>query len=577
MSEIENKNTQLNADKLRFGILCNGYHFKKWQVRIIDQLIESGNTELCLLVINKTITDKNSLLKKLCSIFRKDFIFRLHKKFIFNPDYIKEINLSQKLNTIPYLQCEVIKKGKYSEYFYENDIKIIKDKNLDFILRFGFNIIRGDILRSAKFGIWSYHHDDAEKYRGGPAGLWEIYYNDHVNGATLQILTDKLDSGVILRKGYFKTINHSYSANIDNLYYGSSSWPVQVCNDIKNGLTNYFFHSPLSSRAKIYTVPSNLKMLKFIAKLFLNKLKFHYNELFRSEQWNIGIVKKSLSYIIEYGIPEKEIIWAPAQSHKRFKADSFAYTFEHKIMILFECFDYKTRTGTIREIIYNEKDGFSGERTVLEKPYHLSYPYIFSCNDEWYCIPESFGNRQVDIYKIDKTSGGLNFHKTILENTDNVDSSVYKYNDKWWLFCTKNSEDSNSKLFLYYSDNFDGPYQPHQANPVKTDIRSARPAGNLFIKDKILYRPAQDCSKTYGGKIALNKIKKLNTLEFEEETEGYISQLKNCKFNIGIHTICEAGNYTIFDAKRHKFVSAAFCYKLIKKIKKLLSIRRNGK
>ena len=39
-----------------------------------------------------------------------------------------------------------------------------------FMLRVGFNIIRGEILNVPKYGVWSFHHDDEVKYRGGPAG-----------------------------------------------------------------------------------------------------------------------------------------------------------------------------------------------------------------------------------------------------------------------------------------------------------------------------------------------------------------------------------------------------------------------
>ncbi len=139
----------------------------------------------------------------------------------------------------------------------------------------------------------------------------------------------------------------------------------------------------------------------------------------------------------------------------------------------------------------------------------------------------------------------------------------------------KNSNESNTNLYIYYSDEFDGNYQPHPANPVKTDIRSSRPAGNFFIENNILYRPSQDCSMTYGGRIAINKITKLTTSEFEEETIGHINPVQNCFYSKGVHTISSVGNYTVIDAKRFIFVWAAFCYQLMRKVKKILRIRSN--
>jgi len=43
------------------------------------------------------------------------------------------------------------------------------------------------------FGVWSWHHGDEDKYRGGPPAFWEIVNADPVTGALLQRLTERLD------------------------------------------------------------------------------------------------------------------------------------------------------------------------------------------------------------------------------------------------------------------------------------------------------------------------------------------------------------------------------------------------
>ena len=73
------------------------------------------------------------------------------------------------------------------------NIEEIKKYNLDFILKLSRGIIKGEILNTAEYGIWSFHHDDEMKYRGRPACFWEIYNNDPVTGAILQKLSNKLD------------------------------------------------------------------------------------------------------------------------------------------------------------------------------------------------------------------------------------------------------------------------------------------------------------------------------------------------------------------------------------------------
>ena len=69
-------------------------------------------------------------------------------------------------------------------------------------MRFGFNIIRGDILNSATYGVWSYHHGDNSVNRGSPPGFWEVFLDWKVSGVTLQLLSEDLDNGQILYKSF---------------------------------------------------------------------------------------------------------------------------------------------------------------------------------------------------------------------------------------------------------------------------------------------------------------------------------------------------------------------------------------
>ena len=64
---------------------------------------------------------------------------------------------------------------------------------------------------------------DLEHYRGMPPGFWEVYRGDPVSGVTLQRLTDRLDGGVVLRRGWFKTIDKSYSRSLANAMAASAT------------------------------------------------------------------------------------------------------------------------------------------------------------------------------------------------------------------------------------------------------------------------------------------------------------------------------------------------------------------
>jgi len=195
-------------NNLRFGIMLNTTTIELWQKHCIRNLIEDG-AGLELGLINKSPHHKASFSRRLVNYPFRKILFRLYFRFIFKPFTKKEVDCKDLLNGTQVLDCVTEKKG-ISNWFNEKDISTIRSQNLDFILRFGFGIIKGDILRSAKYGVWSFHHGDEQKYRGTPPGFWEIYQKNEITGMVLQQLTDKLDSGVILKKAYLKTIQDSW-------------------------------------------------------------------------------------------------------------------------------------------------------------------------------------------------------------------------------------------------------------------------------------------------------------------------------------------------------------------------------
>jgi hypothetical protein len=118
----------------------------------------------------------------------------------------------------------------------------------------------------------------------------------------------------------------------------------------------------------------------------------------------------------------------------------------------------------------------------------------------------------------------------------------------WWLFCNIGGRDfsSNDELHVFHAETPFGPWTPHKLNPVKSDVRSARPAGRLFCKDGVLYRPSQDCSVRMGGAIVMNRITRLTPDDFEEEAVARIEPTWR-KGMLGTHTLNTAGALTVLD------------------------------
>ncbi|MCX6278953.1 MAG: hypothetical protein NT004_12790 [Bacteroidetes bacterium] len=552
---------------MRFGVMCSGTVFQQWQANAIMELKKHGHQPVLLITDCREVLPRG-LIRRFINKNLHTLLFSVLENRFFSPSAKRLVSMESELAGVDVLPCRVDQKG-YSEHFRESDISIIRSCRLDFILRFGFNIIRGDILETAKFGVWSFHHDDEMKYRGGPAGFWEIYHDDPVNGAILQRLTSKLDGGIILRKGYLKTLSHSWTGNLQQLLTVTSMWPALAADEL-SGLPDDEDSATMkisSTNARIFKVPGNLQMILFLWKLFRNRISFYFHEFIKAEQWNVGIVAKPIHEIAQGDdfLKSGEITWMATPEKHTYYADPFGFVIENNLYVFLEVFSYKEMKGRISDFIfYINPDrklpphqgswNPSGRRNPIrvgEETGHLSYPFILEFQGERYCVPESNAAGKICLYRFDFQKLIFSEEKVLIANVDAVDPTLVFYRDLWWLFFTDRLF-SNTHLNLYYSDRLNGDYKPHCLNPVKIDIRSARPGGTPFIHEGNLYRPSQDCSKTYGGRVIVNKVLHITPEIFEEEIVRAVEPAQNSHYHHGLHTLSGVGDLTLIDGKTYR-------------------------
>lgn len=544
--------TKKKQPRIRFGIMCNNTYFSKWQADTITKLLKDNNIDCNLLIINKN----NSFYEKLKYIIKKiKFKNILWLTFSFYTESTsktsKQINLTSLLKNVSIIECHTLKKGKYSEHFSDSDLLKIQGYNLDFILKFEFGIIRGKILNVAKHGVWSFHHGDEQKYRGSPPCFWEIYKNNKVTGSILQRLTDKLDAGIVLKKGFLKT-KYSYIKNRDQMYLESSRWPAQVCIDILHNKTDYLNSKPSATNAPIYYAPTNLQFTRFLLQANLRNILSLFRLLFWVSNWNIGVVDKPIHFFIQKN-NHQTTKWFPNFSKKKYLADPFALADKNKLHIFFEELTYKEKKGNISYVCY-ENGRFSKKKIVIREPFHLSYPYLFKYNGDYFIIPESYETNKVFLYKAANFPLKWKRERILLDNFSGLDNTLFRHNGTWWLFSSNRYDCENSNLYLFYSDSLFGKWKTHPQNPIKIDVRSARPAGTPFKYKGVLYRPAMDCSEKYGGSITINKILTITKTDYQEIEHAKVQPGQNISFPNGIHTLCQTGKSTVIDGCKDKFV-----------------------
>jgi hypothetical protein len=104
-----------------------------------------------------------------------------------------------------------------------------------------------------------------------------------------------------------------------------------------------------------------------------------------------------------------------------------------------------------------------------------------------------------------------------LLNESCVDPSIFRFDNKWWMFtCPTSSE--RSTLRLYYADELMGPWTEHPDSPIiEGDANLARPGGRVLVFDGRIIRYAQDDEPTYGNAVRAFEITELTTTRYEEK------------------------------------------------------------
>lgn len=542
-------------EKLRIGVLLDSYEVPAWIYKMMEEILTSPACSVVLVVKNKAAETKpaTGFLKKLIDN-RKTILHSFYTKLDIrfqksSPDAFAPKDISGILKA-PTIEVEP-KLTKHCDYINDTDIEKINEYKVDIFIRLGFRILKGKILNASRYGVWSYHHGDSKVNRGGPAGFWEVIEKWPETGVVLQILSESLDGGKILFKSWSLTHELSPNRNRNSIYWKAMNFLPYKINELYNLGADEFFkrvahdnQHPRFYSNRLYTSPTNAEMLTRVTKLFLAKLR----SKFFVRQWGLfykmgepGTVSTVLYQFKKIDQP-KDRIWA--DPHIVYRNDQYYIFFEEML--------FSKNKGHISLIIIDSKGKATQPVTVLEKDYHLSYPFTFEDKGELYMIPETSANNTVELYKCVEFPHKWELEKVLLNNIFTVDTTILHKDGKYWLFTNMRKTEGAStldELFLFYADELvTDKWIPHPENPVVSDIKKARPAGNFFTFNQNLYRPGQNSSGHYGYGISINHVKNISTTEYREELVDTIlpSWQKNIK---SVHTINSVNKLTVIDAE----------------------------
>lgn len=538
---------------IRIVLLLDSLEVSAWVYESILQITKQANAKLVLAVINKTPKSSGKKSPYLYRIYRA-----LDRKlFLKSPDAFSKKHLKSLPDwDLPELSVQPIQK-KYSDYLDSQAIAQIKSYQPDLIIRFGFRILRGEILNLAPLGVWSYHHGDPQRYRGGPPCFWEVMNQEETTGAVLLQLSEKLDDGMVLYQSHAQTDPLSVQRNANKVFWTSSYFIARVLNEISVlGLGKWRrkvkdSQPPKNENVQILTPPQSSKMISAWIGLWTRNFARKISEGSKKAYWEITVVKrKKVDDLLNQFVDFKPIESSSNSLAKgSFRADPFPLEYEGQTWVFYEEFDYSQKKGIIR-VGQWEGNFLKETKLVLEENWHLSYPFVWGENGSHFLIPESAESGKLFIYQANEFPYKWERLGVFFEG-EAYDPTIIKMDGIYWLFVNQKPHPGASgfvELYAYYSKELMNPdWIPHALNPIVSDVRSSRPAGRIFEQDSKLYRPAQDSGRRYGHRIKIQEIQKLNPFEYSEKTIRIIEG-EEAKRVLGMHTFNFTSSWIFSDA-----------------------------
>jgi hypothetical protein len=411
----------------------------------------------------------------------------------------------------------------------------------------------------ARLGVWTLRDGLSRLVIGAPMGWRELFHDNLVTTCQVEVLREGRLAQIVTQ-ALLATDPLSTSRNqLRLLWRASVLMPLALYQLGRRGEDDFFGSAdpapqvePLPQIQSSQS-PNLLQLMALSPKQLTRKLAKKFRKRFLFDQWMLMIAPRAQNASLGWDgfrplLPPRDRFWA----------DPFVVEREGQTYVFVEELFFATNLGTINCLVLDAEGRVASNTPLLERPYHLSYPFVFEYQDTWYMVPETNGNRSVELYRCLHFPDQWAFEKTLLRDVPALDATLLEYEGRWWMFVNLISDQGNSTwdtLHLYYADNpLSENWTAHPRNPIVADVRSARPAGRMFLRDGKLMRPSQDSTTRYGYRLHLNRVDKLTVNDYAETSVETLTPPPGRNI-IATHTYNSAGNLTVIDiqTRRSKF------------------------
>ena len=527
---------------MKIGLLVDDLQIAQWQADALDRLPPDCE----FLVYNCTNSRASHRSLKHALYYALNLVSLRNR-------HTARVGLPEALNARANTDFEAEYDGIWQRLPQPLLAKIVADEP-SVLIKFGMGLLRVPSVSELPVPILSYHHGDPRAFRGRPAGFHELLMGKETIGQVVQILSNRLDAGEIVAFAETKGHEHSYRRTMIDAYRCS---PLLLKTAITNAVSGY--RSPIEATGKVYRLPSNARVLRFLVKQLRCLLRhLAYGAMFE-KSWQVA----------EAPVPEDtgggpltrlpdQTTWRVVRCppEYRFLADPFYHP--EGLGLLVEALRKSTNMGEILHL--------SG---AIETPItdwaagHYSYPSTCSVGGQYYLVPEVSEWSVARLYRLSGSRLDEIGELDVPGRPRLLDPTLFKSDCGLFLFAN-DEKDGSSVLRLWYSDSVLGPFAEHGSSPIRISPKGSRMAGSVHVTPAgTRYRVGQDLRRSYGDGIVIFRVDALSPTEYRETEVGEV-RLADLR---GPHTLNVCDDKVVFDYYSDRFSPLAG-------IRRLLSLAR---
>jgi hypothetical protein len=392
---------------------------------------------------------------------------------------------------------------------------------------------------NAAHGVWSFRIGEDGDAR--EPFVREIGRGENTVDVNLVRRIDGRDE--LIRRGRF-SVARRYASTLRWALFEAARWPATFVAALRDGRSvDTTPLAPSRPRRPLALVDR----LGFALRVPLRFAGYVPELLFEVTEWNVGLIAGEPQAVLEPG--PLDVRWLPRPERGSFIADPFLVERDGRRVLFVEQYTLGRDRGVIEALELTADGEVIRRETIVDAPGHLSYPYPLEIDGALCLVLESSALDEVATVRCVDFPWRWERGPVLFPGFDGLDTTVFEHDGRWWALCTRVSRGPTLALHAYYAAGPTGPWHEHPLNPIVVDVTSARPAGQPFIVDGVLYRPGQSSADSYGCGLAIARIDELTPQAYRETVVRRLDLGGHGRYADGTHTLSFANGTIAIDGK----------------------------